>query len=130
MAPDEGESDRGFKVVDRRSSAGEEPESPKAAQATGPPVDPDAPPAEGLPAIDFSTFVLSLGTSALFHMGLVADPDSGEATPQPNPVLARQTIDTLAMLQAKTTGNLDEQEAHLIESLLYELRMRFVEMGK
>jgi hypothetical protein len=42
-------------------------------------------------------------------------------------VLARQTIDTLELLQEKTRGNLDAEEDHLLESLLYELRMRFVE---
>ena len=40
--------------------------------------------------------------------------------------LARQTIDTLEMLEEKTRGNLDEQEAKLLESVLYELRMDFV----
>ena len=44
--------------------------------------------------------------------------------------LARQTIDTLEMLEAKTRGNLDSEEAKLLESLLYELRMRYVEAGQ
>jgi hypothetical protein len=84
---------------------------------------------EGLPKIDFSTFVLSLSTSAFYHLGLAPDPDSGQ-TAAPNLVLARHTIDTLEMLQEKTRGNLDAQEAHLIESLLFELRMRFVDVSK
>jgi len=83
----------------------------------------------GLPKIDFSTFVISLGSSALYHMGIGNDPGEGEA-PERNLALARQTIDTLEMLQAKTRGNLGEQEAKLMDSLLYELRMRFVEAGK
>ena len=78
-----------------------------------------------LPQIDFSTFVLSLSTSALYHLGLVPDPETGKAA-APNLVLARQTIDTLEVLHVKTRGNLDAQEAHLLESLLYELRLRFV----
>lgn len=82
-----------------------------------------------MPKIDFSTFVISLGTSALYHMGIVNDPEQGEA-PEKNLALARQTIDTLEMLAEKTRGNLGEQEAKLMESLLYELRMRFVEVGK
>lgn len=81
---------------------------------------------EPLTKIDFSTFVLSLSTSAFFHMGLVPDPETGTPAP-PNRVLARQTIDTLEVLQEKTRGNLDPDEAHLLESLLYELRMRFVD---
>ncbi len=82
-----------------------------------------------LPAMDFSTFVLSLGTSAFYHLGLVADPETGERA-TPNPELARQAIDTLEMLQQKTQGNLGAEEERLVESLLYDLRMRFVEAGK
>jgi len=84
---------------------------------------------EELPKIDFSTFVLSLSTSAFYHLGLVPDPESG-TTAMPNLALARQTIDTLEVLQEKTRGNLDAQESHLLESLLYELRMRFVDATK
>ena len=86
--------------------------------------------AAGLPKIDFSTFVLSLGTSALFHMGIVPDPSSGESQSEPNLPLASQTIDTLEMLEDKTRGNLDDEEEKLIESLLYEIRMRFVEVSR
>jgi hypothetical protein len=83
----------------------------------------------GLHSIDFSTFILSLSTSALHHMGLVPDPKTGHTSP-PNLVIAQQTIDTLEMLRAKTRGNLDEAEEQLITSLLYELRVRFVDAGK
>ncbi len=79
-----------------------------------------------LPRIDFATFALSLSTSALYHLGLVEDPQTGQRA-EPNLAMASQTIDTLEMLQEKTRGNLDDQEAQLLESLLYELRMRFVE---
>jgi hypothetical protein len=88
-----------------------------------------APGSDRMPKIDFSTFVISLGTSALYHMGIVNEPEQGEA-PQKNLALARQTIDTLEMLADKTRGNLGEQESKLMESLLYELRMRFIEVGK
>ncbi len=78
--------------------------------------------------IDFSTFILSLSTSALYQMGMVEAPDDGEVG-EPNKALARQTIDTLEMLRDKTRGNLDDEEAKLMDSLLYELRMHFVKMG-
>jgi len=110
---------RGFTVVDRRASASKE----------GPAEGEGAEPGGNLPGVDFTTFVISLGSSALFHMGLVDDPETAKPA-EPNLVLARQTIDTLEMLEAKTRGNLDEEEARLMESLLYELRMRFVEAGK
>ena len=78
-----------------------------------------------LPKVDFSTFVLSLGTTALYQLGAVPDPASGE-TVEADPLVAQQTIDTLEMIRDKTRGNLDEEERKLIDSLLYELRMRFV----
>ena len=83
-----------------------------------------------LPRVDFSTFVLSLGTSALYHLGVVPHPETGEKLEPPELVLARNTIDTLEMLEEKTRGNLAEAERELVESLLYELRMRFVEAEK
>ena len=81
---------------------------------------------EEIARIDFSTFVLSLATTAMVQLGLVPDPSTGTPLPK-DPLLARQTIDTLEMLRDKTRGNLDEEEQKLIDSLLYDLRMRFVE---
>ncbi len=78
--------------------------------------------------IDFSTFILSLSTSALYQMGMVEAPDDGEVG-EPNKALARQTIDTLEMLRDKTRGNLDDEEAKLMDSLLYELQMHFVKLS-
>jgi hypothetical protein len=87
----------------------------------------DAP--DPIAKVDFSTFVISLGTSAMYHMGVVNNPESGDP-PQKNLALAKHTIDTLEMLGEKTQGNLGVQEAKLMESLLYELRLRFVESSK
>ena len=78
-----------------------------------------------LPKIDLATFILSLSTSALYQLGIVEGP-GGERVEAPNRMLAKQTIDTLEMLRDKTRGNLDEQETELFDSLLYELRMKFV----
>ncbi len=82
-----------------------------------------------LPKVDFSTFVLSLGTTALYQLGVMPEPGTGERT-EADPLIAQQTIDTLEMLREKTRGNLEEEERKLTESLLYELRMRFVELGR
>ena len=82
-----------------------------------------------MPKVDFSTFVLSLGTTALYQMGLVPDPETGEAR-EADLLVAQQTVDTLEMLREKTRGNLEEEERKLIDSLLYELQMRFVEVGR
>ncbi|HNS98879.1 MAG TPA: DUF1844 domain-containing protein [Polyangiaceae bacterium] len=81
-----------------------------------------------LPKTDFSTFVLSLSHSALVHLGDAPSPDGVARTP--NLVLARQTIDLLEILSEKTKGNLTGEEERLLEHILYELRMRFVEVAK
>ncbi len=81
--------------------------------------------------IDFSTFVLSLGTSALYHLGEIGDSEGGAEVPvEPNLPIARQTIDTLEMFTEKTRGNLTDTESKLLESILYELHLKFVEAGK
>ncbi len=82
-----------------------------------------------LPKVDFSTFVLSLGTTALYQMGFAPDPQTGSSGPA-DPLIAQQTIETLVMLREKTLGNLDEEERNLFDSLLYELRLKFVEISR
>lgn len=77
-----------------------------------------------LPKVDFSTFVFSLASSALVHLGEVKDPLTGQVST--NLQLARQIIDTLGMLEEKTKGNLDEAEEQLLKSLIYDLRIKFV----
>lgn len=80
-----------------------------------------------LPHIDFSTFVVSLSHSALVHLGDAAEADGSVQKDLP---LARQTIDILALLQEKTKGNLDGDEERLLGQVVYDLRMRFVEIAK
>ena len=80
-------------------------------------------------AINFASFVLSLAHTAAVHFGDVPDPVSG-TTAAPNLAAAQQMIDILALLEEKTRGNLTPQERQLLEQLLFELRMRFVEAGK
>lgn len=76
------------------------------------------------PAIDFTTFCVSLGSSAFVHMGDAPHPETGQ--PEPDLLLAQQTIDILGMLQEKTKGNLSEDEARFLQNLLVDLRLRFV----
>ncbi len=79
--------------------------------------------------ISFTTFVLSLSTAALQHLGVPAAADEKEK-PEVNLQAAQQTIDILEMLEEKTKGNLSDEEAKLISTLLYDLRMRFVEASR
>ncbi|HEY6290103.1 MAG TPA: DUF1844 domain-containing protein [Terriglobia bacterium] len=76
----------------------------------------------------FDTLVSYLGTTAMFQLGLVTGP-SGERIPA-DLTNARQTVDMLEVLQQKTYGNLTSDEAQLLEDVLYELRMAFVEVQK
>jgi hypothetical protein len=76
------------------------------------------------PPINFTNFVLSLSTSAMFHFGDFPDHEGG--TPQKNLPAAKQTIDILDMLNEKTKGNLNDQENNLIQGVLYELKLRYV----
>jgi hypothetical protein len=123
----------GFTVTDRRSFAGEgasPPAEAPAAEAT-PPARAE-PPGERkertLPPVDFGTLVLSLGSSAIMHLGELEGPESGKV--EKDLGMAKHTIDLLSMLQAKTKGNLTAQEDKLLESLLYDLRIRYVAASK
>ncbi len=77
-----------------------------------------------LPEVTFTTFILSLNTSALVHLGEIPEP--GKDEPKCDLELARHAIDTIAMLKEKTKGNLTEDELALIENILFDLRMKFV----
>ena len=78
------------------------------------------------PGITFSGFILSLAHTAAVHFGDIADPTTG-ARGEPNVVAAGQMIEVIALLQEKTRGNLIEPEERLLDDLLYELRLRYVQ---
>ena len=80
------------------------------------------------PHVDFGTFVLSLGSSALVHLGEIEHPETAEA--KENLLLARQTIYLLAMLEEKTKGNLSAEEERFLRDLLADLRLKFVEKSR
>ena len=77
-------------------------------------------------SVSFAHFILSLGTTAAIHFGDLPDPATGE-TGETNLMAAGQMIELIAMLQEKTRGNLEPAESKLLEDLLYDLRMRFVQ---
>jgi hypothetical protein len=80
-------------------------------------------------AINFPAFVLSLAHTAAVHFGDVPDPVSGQ-TAETNLPAAQLMIDILSLLELKTRGNLSAEERQLLEQLLFELRMRFIEVSK
>jgi hypothetical protein len=150
MAPDKSDERKpSFTVSDRRSfsESGEPKAEVPAEPAAKPPEQPTEQPtsratsgeagattkaparsSSEYPPVDFHTFILSLGSSALLHLGELDQPDGKES--QPDLPLAKHTIDIIGMLQDKTKGNLSPPEERLIESLLYDLRLRYVERNK
>ena len=118
----------GFTVTDRRSVTDQASAPAPDAATPSPPSEEDGSAGGALPPVDFHTFILSLGSSALLHLGELEHPDAG--APRKDLALAKQTIDMLAMIEEKTKGNLTPAEEKLIESLLYDLRLRYVEATK
>jgi len=132
MEEDTGER-RGFQVKDRRrfSETGdarpgtpEEPTSPAAPESPAQAAPVDAPPADE--PVTFSTFVLGLSTQALLHLGEIANPVTRAV--ERDLAAAKQVIDILGIIQKKTQNNLEPGEQSLLESVLYDLRMRYVEL--
>lgn len=78
-----------------------------------------------MPEVTFTAFIMSLNTSALYHLGEIADPETGKKIVDFS--LARHAIDTLVLLQEKTKGNLDADEAEMLKNILYDVKMRFVQ---
>lgn len=123
-----------FKVVDRRiqmDGEGEPGERPEQAQSATSRAQADEKAGRGafancaMPQVCFPTFILSLSSSALVHLGEVPDPETGKR--MENIVVAKHTIDILAMLEEKTRGNLNAEEAKLLKDMLFELRMKYVQ---
>ncbi|MGE4298227.1 MAG: DUF1844 domain-containing protein [Desulfovibrionaceae bacterium] len=80
--------------------------------------------ADKMPPVTFTTFILSLGSSAMVHLGEAPMPDTGQTSV--NLPLAKHTIDILAMLKEKTTQCLDADETRILDGMLYELRMVYI----
>jgi len=131
----------GFKVVDRRAFTVEgspREQSPSEVRKAEPPppaeraprpqvVEPPEPDLSGEPS-GFETLVSYLSTTTMFQLGLIPGP-GGERIP-PDMANAQRTIDLLEVLQEKTSGNLTPNESRLLDDVLYELRMTFVELQK
>ncbi len=118
----------GFTIKDKRSSKQSEEEakaSDESQKKEQPPREKPAPKEEGQNfELNFSTFVLSLTSSAFYHLGDIPDPVTGEK--KENLPAVKQTIDILVMLKEKTKNNLDADESKLMEQLIYELQMKYV----
>jgi Domain of unknown function (DUF1844) len=144
---------KGFKVEDRRrfspegelkpehrqekpaEKAAAEPAADAAAKATQAGGAPTA--AESAPGphaggaaleINFATFIVGLSTEALAALGEMPDPATGRSARDFG--AAQQLIDIIGMLREKTRGNLDRDEESLIDAILFDLRMKYVELAR
>jgi hypothetical protein len=123
----EEEREKGFIVKDKRFTAKKEEDSQSKEEVKREevPTKEEGSDKEGtLPEITFASFVFSLSTSALVQLGEIQDPMTKQFSK--HFALAKQTIDLIAMLRDKTKGNLTPDEERLIETILYDLRMRYV----
>jgi hypothetical protein len=120
---EENEEKKGFTIRDRRG-ASQQGETAKGGSGKGE----EIPKSQPLPDIDFSSFIFSLSTSALLHLGEVPDPVTQKS--QKDLLLAKQTIDILGILKEKTRGNLTSAEEKLMENILTDLRWRYVREAK
>ncbi len=128
----EEEEEQGFVIRDKRGQFREDPSSPQTSPVSSPSPDvsQDIQTAsehthEAAPPLSFSSFIFSLGTSALMLMGEKLNPD------QPNTPVnlpqAKEIVDILSILEEKTKGNLTSEEAAVMKDMLYTLRMKYVE---
>jgi hypothetical protein len=133
--------EKGFVVKDRRKFSLEEDAPQPATEPSQEPMEAEAeasqPNSSGgtqgggdrggvpLPEVTIATFIFSLSSSALVHLGDIPDPDTKDS--RVDLPLAKQIIDTLGMLQEKTKGNLAPDEDNLLKSILYDLRLRYVQ---
>jgi len=131
-----GEAEKPKIIVDEdwKSEAEAEKERLASREASGPPprageagAEAGRPPAE-LPQATFSTLVTGLVTQALFTLGAIEDPETGQR--YRNLPLSKHHIDTLAVLEAKTAGNLTDEEKELLDNALYEVRMHYVRIAQ
>jgi hypothetical protein len=142
----EEKEEKGFVFKDRRKISLEDSEprskpevketvSPKSEQEIRGEFDKPSPQEEShrpsggpLPEVSFSTFVFSLSSSALVHLGEIPEPSTQQM--YQDLMLAKQIIDTLGMLEEKTRGNLDPDEERFLKTVLYDLRLRYVQKSK
>ena len=120
----------GFVIKDSRSSqlSEEEAENQDSQESSNPARTETRQQSQQPFQIDFSTFIMSLTSSAFYHLGDIADPETGKT--ETNLPAVHQTIDMLTMLREKTKGNLNEEENKLLEQLIYELQMKYVAKTK
>jgi len=120
------EKEKSFVVRDKRFTAKKEEEkvSPGNEKMEGPLREEVSGEEAPLPEINFTSFILSLSTSALIQLGEIEDPFTKKQSK--DLPIAKQTIDLIGMIREKTKGNLTSEEGNFLDNALFDLRMRYV----
>ncbi len=122
------EKEEGFIVRDRRGAgAAEQPSVPPRPEPASPASEASKRGEESGVPVTFSSFVISLGTSSLMLMGEKLDPQ--QPSMPVNLPQAKEIIDLLSILEAKTAGNLTTEEQTVLRDMLYALRMKYVSLS-
>lgn len=124
------EQEKGFIIKDRRSfdekgdlKKDEKPPEEKKGETKEETLGKEAE-STPLPEVNFTSLIISLSSSALFHIGEIADPQTGEK--KKDLPVAKHAIDTIGMLKEKTKGNLTDEERQFVDNILTDLRWRYV----
>lgn len=126
MEDEKKEEKRGYTFSDKRGRSNEDDALDRQEMKK----DPGSEHSEQEPSlvIDFVTLIMSFASASMICMGKIPDPATG--TVQKNLPIAKQNIDIISLLMEKTKGNLTQEEDRIIEQILYELRMHYVEAVK
>ena len=129
------EEEKGFIIKDRRSfdeggelkdeDKSEDAEKKEPEKKETKSDDSQRPP---LPEVNFNSLIFSLSSSALLHLGEIADPQTGQK--RKDLPMSKHSIDIIAMLKDKTKGNLNDEEQKFIDNILADLRLRYVKAVK
>jgi hypothetical protein len=128
MGDDKKEEKKSYTVTDKRGLEREDTDQVQEIKGGPDKVKEEPMLNDSLPTIDFATLIMSFASASMICMGMVADPATGKI--QKDLFIAKQNIDVISLLKEKTTGNLTQDEEKLIDQILYELRMHYVEIMK
>ncbi|MAV38296.1 MAG: hypothetical protein CMJ59_22890 [Planctomycetaceae bacterium] len=115
-------------IIDEGWKSTAQQEKQVAQELRGSNEDSDQPDSQPPPPASFSVLVTTLATQIMVSLGQFPSPDEKETKPEP--AIARHLIDTLAMLEEKTKGNLTDEETGMLTRVLHELRMLYVATEK
>ncbi len=132
---DEEQGERSFTVSDKRFSARGESSQERPSESPQRPSSSAGPASQGQPQggpqgaaslgeVNFASFLISLGSQAFMHLGDLPNPMTQQR--EKDLPAAKHMIDLLGILEAKTKGNLTDDEERLLRQLLFDLRLRFV----